>query len=189
MSIFSLKRLQAVDLIVNKGTFNKINFTIPANDILEVLNEFEKEFKIQFAYFNWGSSEDLISEIITPYGLCITFNMAMADDFINLNLTSDDFHIKLFPSNDYQVNEPEYIPRKISNSILGLYIVIYIETRFLEKTDIDRDDLMMILHDPFELPFSSQSKFLLGSFLSSEFKIYPEFYTIDDSLINYSPAE
>ena len=43
-----MKSLQVVDLIKNRGTFSKINFSIPTDDFLDDINQFYKEFAISF---------------------------------------------------------------------------------------------------------------------------------------------
>lgn len=161
---------------------------MPANDFLDIINEFHKEFDSIFISFYWLNQQDFVSEIITPYGLCFSFNLPTADDFIVKNLTSNDFHYELFyPTAVSRPVEVELLPRKTSTSIDGLYMMLYIMYYNLELVDADIDGLLMFFHDPFELPTSSSVKYVARSYQASEIKIQSEIYSIDDSLIKYSP--
>lgn len=84
------------------------------------------------------------------------------------------------------VNKKE-LPRKISTSIDGLYIMFYIFYDDYEIVESDIDGLFLFLHDPFEMPTSSRAKFIAKSFQPMEIKIEPEIHSIDDSLIGYDP--
>jgi hypothetical protein len=180
-----------VDLIRNYGIFNKINFSVPTDDFLDIYNEFQKELDSHFINFFWINNQDFVSEIITPYGLCMTFNFPKVEDFLNTNSTSDDFHIRHFyPSKVINKSTSDItLPRSISTSIDGLYILLYVHYNYFEVIESDINGLLLFLHDPFELPGRSSAKFIAKSFRPTEINIAPEVHSIDDSLIGYSPEE
>jgi hypothetical protein len=185
-SNFSLKRLQVVDLIRNYGIFNKINFSVPTDDFLDVYNEFYKQ--LAPANFYWIQYNQFVSEVITPYGLCMTFNLPKAEDMLNTNSTSDDFHYTHFyPYHfDHKVNTSE-LPRKTSTALSGLYFTVsnFDQENIVES---DFDGLLCFVHDPFELPARSSAKFVAKSFQALEIDINPQIHLIDDSLVGYSPT-
>jgi hypothetical protein len=176
-----------VDLIRNYGIFNKINFSVPTDDFLDICNEFQKQ--LYSAYFYWISIGEFVSEIITPYGLCFTFNFPKVEDFLNTNSTSNDFHFSNFHTVHFDPTIKNIsLPRKISTSINGLYFLLSFpyHKKIIES---DIDGLLFFVHDPFELPVKSTPKFNAKSFQPLEIKIDPEINTIDDSLLSYSPEE
>jgi hypothetical protein len=130
-----------------------------------------------------------VSQIITPYGLCFTFNLPNVDYFLKVNSTSDDFHFKHFDifSSD-TVNNISW-PKSISTSINGLTITVFLVQSQINNIVSDIDGINVFVHDPFELPTISSPKFIAKSFLPTEIKIVPEVQSIDDSLVGYSPKE
>ena len=134
---------------------------------MDVLNEFDKEFLfsyeiLQFAFIFDGVQ--YVSEILTPYGLCHSFNVAYSSDMLNYKSTSSDFHYQIFPSgfvHDLLPAIPE-LPRKDSPYPYGLTTNMII-SNFKNKNAIKRDyeGYDFFLHDPFELPSSFSSKYVI----------------------------
>ena len=195
---FSLKILQVFDLILNRGTFQKINLTIPADDFLNDINEIGKEFalELQRLIFLLGNHfQQYISEIITPWGLCHTFNMALNHDSLHLNSTSDDFHYHhIFLQEEYyreRLRPPLIFPKQISTSSQKLWVGFdYAGPLFvIEYAQNDFDGYEVLFHDPHELP-SYHSKSLKFSInLRTNILIRPQLNTIDESLYEYEPVE
>ena len=162
---------------------------------MDVINEFDKEFLIsyeilQFAFIFDGAQ--YVSEIITPHGLCFSFNMAYSYDMFDYNSTSKDFHYQIFPVgfvHGLLPPTPE-LPRKDSPYPYGLRNSLLI-TNNRNKNAIKRDfeGYDFILHDPFELSSSSSSKYLLKSDRKVEIRIVAQINTIDDSIAHYHPNE
>ncbi|CAG9810334.1 unnamed protein product [Chironomus riparius] len=187
-----LKRLQAIDILGNYNIINKLNFSIPADDFLDVLNEFEKQFMIssQPMYFNFRmSQEQYLTEIVTPYGLCFTFNSAQAHDLLDINSTSDDFHFQLL---DFAVgsNQKFDLPRKEAGNPEGLNLIIEI-TNDLSKPIMTREinGYLIILHDPFELPSKLSKSFFINPNQINDIDINLQINEIDESIAEYKPTD
>ena len=177
---------------MNLGVLAKLNRTLPNFDSLDVLNEFEKEIKscpgICFEFHR--RCNRYISEVLTPLGLCHSFNIALAHDLLDINTTSNDFHYELFIScfailnNVYDMPE---IPRNDTSLPTGLKI------RWFEAFNnlIERDLVghYMYLHDPYELPSTNSKKLMLNINHDILIQIVPQINRIDDSIVGYDPAE
>ncbi|KAL7019577.1 hypothetical protein ACKWTF_011168 [Chironomus riparius] len=191
-----LKRLQVVDIITNRGVFANLNFSIPNDDFLNIMNEFKKEFLDMEQTLNilWMEDErQYVSEILTTEGLCFTFNNAFANDLLNLNNTSNDFHYQLFhlrsDSKDYV--PPPILPRKIASSFPGLRLKFDVLAMFLKEIyEKNPHGLLCFIHDPYELP-SMNSKILNADFRQrTHITINAEMNSIEDSVEkDYGPAE
>jgi hypothetical protein len=177
-----------VDLIRNYGVFNKINFSVPTDDFFQVYNKFQKQLNGSYANFYWINENATVSEVVTPYGLCFTFNFPNVDDFLDTNSTSDNFHIGHFFTVSSKKDKDTSLPRKISTSIDGLYVLFYIDYK-PQLVESDFDGLLFFVHEPFELPVQSTPKFIAKSYQPTYIKINPEIHSIDDSLVGYSPEE
>jgi len=156
---FSLKRLQVVDLIKNLGTFQKINYSIPTDDFLDVINQFSKEFDdfLSIVFYWIGTYQNRMSEIITPWGLCFTYNIAFSHDLLNHNTTSSDFYYEntLRLIQITKPNQPiEDLPKRISTANAGLWVGF---NKLNQAVDLRVDGYTSLFHDPFELP-SKRSK-------------------------------
>lgn len=196
--ILRLKILQVFDLVLNRGIFEKLNFTIPTDDIINDFNEVGKEFPLELrnlVILLGNSYNNYVSEIITPWGLCHTFNMALSHDTLHFNSTSEDFYFEHIYSTDQYYGEwirsPKIFPKKISTSSQKLWVGIdhrgqlYIK----EYAQNDFDGYVVLFHDPHELP-SYHSKLLKFSIkLRTNIIVRPQLNTIDESLYEYSPVE
>lgn len=161
---------------------------------MDVLNDFfkphyEQHINFVFAY----NAQTHASEIITPYGLCNTFNLAYSKDLLNINQTSDDFYYQLFPNGHYRSSPPlpfDDYPEKDSGYPYGLKIVLSHEDIFsnVKSTNLFNGN-HFYFHDPFELPSSSSAKFLLASRTNYGIKIKPQITSIDDSIAHYDSIE
>lgn len=190
---FSLNRLQVVDTMLNLGAFDKTNLTLPQFDFLEVINEFEKvliEFQpslcIEFSY----EFDRYISEVLTPLGLCYSFNIASSSDLLNLNLTSDYFHYDIMRtcSTFSEIREIPVIPRNDTPYPSGYFLMWqypYVDINY--RTN--RTGHYFYLHDPYELPSSSSKKIKINANRDGYIRIVPQIFQIDESLVKYDPKE
>lgn len=161
------------------------------------MNEFSKEFLFTDQVINilWlANNGQYVSEILTPDGLCFTFNGVFVEDLLNMNLTSNDFHYEMayiyYAVLTSTLHPPKSLPRRISTSLSGLEIIFAIGEFWFPK--IFRkygSSLSFYIHNPFELP-SINSK-MLNIDVNQNTKVFidAELNTIDDSLVNYSPNE
>jgi len=199
---FRLKRLQVMDILEHRDVFYKLNFSVSADDFIEVSNMFTKEFfpGSLSIVFHWIDEYiGYCSEIITPWGLCFTYNIGFSHDLLNINLTSDDFHYEIASKREVPVrnqrwfefdNPPKDLPQMISSSKVGLWVGFD-----LTKSDINKINnntfqrYTILLHDPLELP-SANSKILhLNVKYQTTIWIDPQQNSIDESLVEYEPAE
>lgn len=182
-------------MITNQDVFSKLNFSIPTDDFLDVINEFDKEFLLSYEVLNYSFIFDgtqYVSEIITQHGLCFSFNIAYSNDMFDYNFTSSDFHYNIFPMGFIHNFLPEFpiLPRKDSLYPYGLKTGLYLnnnKTKNAVKRDYEGYDF--ILHDPFEMPSSSSSKYLFRSDTKVDIKVVAQINTIDDSIAHYHPNE
>lgn len=167
---------------------------MPITDILDILNQFEKrsEFAIN-PVFSWIlSPNEYRSETITEYGICFSFNIAMSQNVLDLNSTSDDFHYIPFAhfyrsKNTY---EAAVIPRRTKALNEGLIIKTINSYRGIKNVlNLNIDGALVLLHDPYELPSKYASQVPLNSYEALNMKIEPQFNTIDESLIDFDPIE
>lgn len=188
-----MKRLHVIDIFENHDTFLKLNYSVPTDDFLDVINEFDKDFfpgSFRIV-FNWiDERKDYVSEIITQWGLCFTYNIAFSHDVLHINSTSEDFHyqsarkIADFEMSDDPIDlPPNDLPQKISSSKAGLWV------GFRRFNDDIFNGFTVIVHDPFELP-SANSKIIDFNFkYQTTILIDPQQQSIDESLVGYDPAE
>lgn len=197
--IFSLKRLQVLDVFSNRNIFNKQNLSIPSHDFLDVMNEFYKEFLDKsLVVFIWITQiEKYISEIITPWGLCYTFNIGFNHDVLNLNSTSDDFHYKHFhqPQNmkQFRMPAPKILPKKMSTSRAGLWVGFTEEEKMLKEikefSDYIFDGYLLLIHNPYELPSKRSEIIKYNPKFQAKVFINTKLNAIDESLFEYEPHE
>ena len=66
-----------------------------------------------------------MSEVLTEWGLCFTFNIAFSRDLLNLNSTSSDFHYQ-HPHRGFVTNliqrPPKILPKRIATVKSGLWV-------------------------------------------------------------------
>lgn len=184
--IFSLKRLQVIDLITNQEIFSKLNISVPNDDFLDVINEFGKEFNEYFSIvFYWlGEYQQYVSEVLTQWGLCFTFNIAFSHDLLDLNSTSSDFHYlhthrEIQPKLWRHQHPPIESPKKLSTSNAGLWTGFSYYSNFYK----------IMLHNPFELPSSRSKMLAFNPTYKTKISLDPQLYSIDESLHDLSPAE
>lgn len=197
-SIYSLKRLQVIDLITNGGIFRKLNFSIPTSDFLDVINQFHKEFQHGFyamTFFWIEEEQQYVSEILTPWGLCFSTNIAFSHDLLDFNITSSDFHYlntirEINLKNWWHSSPPANLPLNISTSYAGLWV------GFSRHMVVDRkisgynfNGFVTAFHNSFELPSRHSIILNFNPRLQTKVLINPQMNTIDESLIGYQPVE
>lgn len=194
--------MQVLDLVTDRGFFHKLNLSVPTDDFLDVINEFSKPFDdIYFSFsVGWpGESPTFVSEILTPFGLCLNFNLAFSHDVLHINTTSNDFNYQLFMLQrelDYLWDEtpsrPELLPRRVLTSFQsGVTISAQVDMTKDVKDVISNDfnGHLFILHDPFELPTMSSKILKIHDDRPQEILIYPQMNSIDESIAGFDPVE
>lgn len=167
---------------------------MPTNDVLDILNQFDKcsEYKVN-TDFTWiMSPKEHRSDILTEYGICTSFNIAMSQDVLYLNSTSDDFHY--IPFTHFYRSKINFksavIPRRTLALNEGLIINTLNNYRVIKNVlNLNIDGTLVLLHDPYEMPSKYSTQVPLNSFETLNLKIEPQFNTIDESLIDFDPAE
>ena len=141
-------------------------------------------------------NQEYISEIITPWGLCHTFNMAYSHDLLDLNSTSDDFHYHHAYRRDHIVYRDRYqmnknFPKQISTSSQGLWVGFSFlpSTFFDEYVQNDFDGYVVLFNDPFELPTFNSKVLKFNINYKTTILVNPQLNSIDESLYEYEPAE
>lgn len=184
-----------MDLLISKQFFQKINLTVPADDFLDVINQFKQEFRrdtYAMVFFWIGVYHQYISEILTHWGLCFTYNIAFSHDLLFLNATSDTFH---YQNTIREINgkewwhqpAPKILPKKLSTSKAGLWVGF----KHLETKDSQHPytGYIVLVHDPLELPTQRSQIVKFNPKYQTEFLIDPQLNSIDESLYEYEPAE
>jgi len=137
--------------------------------------------------------QQYMSEIITPWGLCFTYNIAFSPDLLNISSVSDDFHndhtSRIIAIKSLNQRKPTKMPKKISTSKAGLWVGF--GTTHLEDEGVENDfnGYVVLFHDPFELP-SKMSKIVNTNFdIRTEVFVDPQLNSLDESLNDYKPFE
>ncbi|CAO1411521.1 unnamed protein product [Diamesa tonsa] len=211
-----LKLMQAVGLVMNDefllNYLINYNITIPTDDLMSYISKlnphlrwniqasFSKKYSVHFA------------KIITPWGYCNTFNNLDAEDLLNLNNTSEDFHYKksilvnqtfIHTNEGYRtVESNESYPWSTDNSQSGFSISLQnLNKRKLKKINLATifthpenvyDGIHFIFHNTDEmitkLPSNQQNFYgqIEGSVL---YWIKPAVKQIDDSIKSISLEE
>ena len=141
------------------------------------------------SYYWINQDQQYITEIITQWGLCFTYNIAFSHDLLNINSTSDDFHYVYFPrwfSEDVNM-EVKNFPESISTSKAGLRAGFYPDLNKLG--DFTKAQYTVIFHDPFELPSENSKVIKLNINYQTNVLIVPQLNSIDESLVEYEPSE
>jgi len=133
-----------------------------------------------------------MSEIITEWGLCFTFNIAFSHDLLNINSTSNDFHYQHQHrkiSNVPIQRPPQILPKRVSTVKSGLWVGFEKNLYKNEVIENDFNGYLVLLHDPFELP-SKKSKIVNFNLkFQTEIIVDPLINAIDESLIEYESNE
>ncbi|XP_070504562.1 uncharacterized protein [Chironomus tepperi] len=189
-----LKRLHAIDLIRGSGVFHKLNHPMPTNDILDILNQFEKrsEYEINPIYTWIMSPREHRSEILTEYGICYSFNVANSQDVLYLNNTSNDFHYEQFLPfyRSQRTFVAAMIPRRTAAPTEGLIIKSMNSYRAIKNVlNLNIDGAILFMHDPYELPTKYATQVPLNCYQTLNMKIEPQYNTIDESLDDFDPID
>jgi hypothetical protein len=194
LSLKTLKRLQVIDLLTNRGVFQALNISIDADDFLDVINEFdkyqEKSNLVDLPWkFTWITLFDpKVSEILTEYGLCYSFNIATSDKMFKNDSVTSDLNYKLF--NFRGKSETLPIPRRTIHLTKGFYFNARYSKDFLKNLiNIQNDGFILLIHDPYEYPSKHSSQMILNDGIRKKVFIDPKIYDIDDSLLEMSPKE
>lgn len=140
-------------------------------------------------------NKQFISEILTHFGLCYTFNVAYVDDVLHMNSTSNDFHYDYYDLDDelvveYKFVRPKSLPRKITSSFTGLQIYFSTLNIFYHEIFERNPNVHVIyIHDPFELPSMDSKMLNINNNQIISLVFDADLNTIDDSLVHYKPEE
>ncbi|CAG9811156.1 unnamed protein product [Chironomus riparius] len=198
LGIRLLKRLQVIDILENREVFLKLNFSVPAHDFLEISNEFLKG-SLSFVFYWIDEKRQYVTEIVTQWGLCFTYNIGFSHDVLHINSTSDDFHFQASSKEDimpsYQSTylyetPPKDLPQTISTSKAGLWVGISLA--YADKDRIAKNTFKaytVLLHDPFELPSANSKIIQLNVKYQTTIQVNPQQNSIDESLMDYEPVE
>lgn len=192
ISSSSLKRLQVIDLVTNRGTFEKFApITIPADDFLDTINEFDKTTYQKFPMigFKFNTITANVSETLTDLGLCTTFNMALLNNLLFIDKVSRDFHFQLFNLFSQKENSSR-IPRRIASTKEGVFLRTEVDMKTNEYVvNSEIKGFVMYIHDPYELPTSQSTRIALSSGYNYVIWLNPEYNSIDESLSSFNPIE
>lgn len=175
-----------------------VNKSIPTDDFLDVTNQFFKRIEefFEITFFWIGEYQYFISEIITKWGFCYSYNMAFSHDVLNLNLTSKDFHYliahRYINQNEWTYQQPpKKLPKRLFISNIGLWVGFGFEyegqTRGLESDLFD--GYTILIHNPYELPSEKSRMFRFHSNTRSHVPIDVQINAIDETLLDYEPFE
>lgn len=159
------------------------------------MNEFYKEFldAASVVFFWIGKNEAYAAEVITPWGLCFSYNIAFSHDLIDINSTSSDFNYQYFYRRRIQkLNEPppENLPKKISTSNAGLWVGFSDMSDMMDgQSDYKFDGFVMLFHNSYELPSRRSQIIQFNPNLQAKVYINPKLNAIDESLLDYEPVE
>lgn len=180
--------------MTKRGTFSKLNFAIPTDDILDVFNQFYKEYASSLQsishYFD-KVIKTFASEIITPHGLCLAFNLAFSQDVLELNATSNDFYYQLVyrifagHSKTDRIKLPADFPLKSKPDGLRIHVNTLLRPEQVVQNDFGGHCFM--LHDPFELP--TKASYTVYTDKSLNVLMHAKINSIDDSLKHHKPQE
>lgn len=188
--VFSLKRLQYVDLVTKRGTFQKLNLSVPTDAMLYVANEFEKtgHNKYSSTIYNEQGVRLYLSETMTKHGLCHTYNLALPDEIYNMDLVSFDFYHEYFKP-DFGAENRAVIPRK-SKEIVSYDVVIYTNPSYHERLINGIYGVnFMYIHDPYELTTSATNPIPLHRNNNCVINVEPNLMAVDESLHDMEPYE
>ncbi|KAL7014646.1 hypothetical protein ACKWTF_016044 [Chironomus riparius] len=195
IKMFTLKRLQIIDLITKSGIFQRQNISIPTDDFLAIINTFSKHFDgIQL--YRWHNIfNSYSSEIITDMGLCNTINIANLSDVLHTDVVSHDFHYQLTYLSHTDIHRNFTRPFRTSTSSAGLDVLMDMESDY----DVDVQyysppwisslkirGAYLLIHDPYELP--STDSLIISANVDTMMNIWlnPELIKTDDLLKEYS---
>lgn len=192
-----MKRLQVTDLITNRGTFQSLNFSIPADDFVNVFNEFEQEiltfYGTKITYFWEGKDMPVFNRILTEFGFCYTFNNVPQEKLLKANTTSTDFdyfHFTFFHMLNEAANYEKNVPKRsqASNEEFRFKISTNLE-QFKKTISSNFNGYKLIFHSPYELP--SKLSPIIPININSKYEIFidPHLSNIDESLTDLNPFE
>lgn len=188
----SLKRLQVVDLITRSGVFEAKNVSLSTDNFLYTLNEFQKftyarmDTGINFHFFGRPT---FISEILTEYGLCYTFNLATSKEMYDTETVSAEFFHEYLTTLSGFPAFNETIPRFIAPTTAIFIYINAIQSYYDKIFNRLHDAHLVFVHDPYELPTVSMNRFSIDKNVLSTLHVEPIFNSIDESLFDLSINE
>ncbi|KAG5668125.1 hypothetical protein PVAND_016078 [Polypedilum vanderplanki] len=188
-----LKRLQVIDILTKRGILSQLNISIPTDDFLDVLSEFQRaNIREILPLFHWSRDfHARYSIILTEFGLCRSFNLALPEDIFYIDSISDDFLHNYFTDSDYngQKNNTEIIPRKAENSDDSVNFWTGGKPR---ETEVFKfEGYMIFYHDPYEMPKKNTKAVIINVQETHIMNLFftPEMVDIDQSLYDVDPFD
>lgn len=189
MHFFSVKRLQFVDLVTRHGTFAKLNLSVPVENVLHTANELEK------AGYNYESTISFTqekfmftTELLTEHGLCVSTNLALADDMFHMDKVSFDLYHE-YSSLYYPTESFVTIPRTLFGNEL---FIMKIESKKGFNEGLVNgifDANFVYFHDPYELPMTFLKPVSLSRTNRIDFTVEYKLLAVDESLHSMEPKE
>lgn len=159
------------------------------------MNEFAKSFTetLSLVFYWIDKYQFYMSEIITPWGLCFTYNIAFSHDLLDLNSTSNDFHYHHFNRvqkyyKNYQ-QSPTKLPKTISTSNNGLWVGFGPNIKNGGAIQNNFEGYKILLHNPLELPTKLVKIINFNHNFPSEILVNAQVNKIDEALVGYEPNE
>lgn len=157
---------------------------------MEVANHFEKELIFDVTYVWINREQQYLTEIVTQWGLCFTYNIAYSSNLLNINATSDDFHYVYAPRwlQDDNLNDRlREFPDRTSTSKAGFRAKF--NPNFNNLVDMIGHQYTIILHDPYELPTENSKVMKFNIYYQTNVLVVPQLNSIDESLVEDKPDE
>lgn len=134
---------------------------------------------------------------MTEFGFCYSFNILKPQKIFNIEKVSNDFDFKFMLSGfeKRKIVEDGNEVKKVFTTEMGLegyasWEVLENGRRFNEEiVNMDIDGILLLLHDPFELPSSSSMKIPMIANRTIQIWIEPELHNVDENLIDFSSQE
>ncbi|KAG5673243.1 hypothetical protein PVAND_003306 [Polypedilum vanderplanki] len=194
LGLKALKRLQVIDLISRRGSFAKINFSVPTDDFLDVINEFTMQASLEsslIAFSQTYSGPSIVSNIITQTNLCKNYNIALADDVFHTNITSNDFNFQHY--NDrrgkFYKNFTIVVPQRSLTSKIFLLVRILTYNLHREHSLGSTKGGLMYFHDPYEMPSKFTQSMMINENQYNEIFVEPQMMEVDESFYDENPLE
>lgn len=183
-----------IDLISRRGTFAKLNFSIPTDDFLDIINEFTIHASIDsplIRIVQTYSGPSILSNILTETNLCKSYNMALSNEVFDTNLTSDDFNYQHYNDRKgkYFKNLTIVVPQR------SLTSKVFLTTRTLTY-NLQRDMTIsstkggiIYFHDSYELPSKLIQSMVINDDQYIEIFVEPQMMEVDESFYDENPIE
>lgn len=135
------------------------------------------------------------AEILTQFGLCYAFNIIEDENLFNLREISADFRYKHELTKSAEQSAINFTtPLRTNHKSMGIYYYLDDYKKEFYEREVhwilsDYDGLLMLIHDPSELPTVDSVQVYAVVTNMIEVFVTPEITTIDESLEDVSIEE